>query len=84
MTNEAKQHFYKHMTAVAVSETEKIKQNMAEEAGQVSGINFMLDEMKKYLHNVETESEKKESKEPVKTKKRIIIDIGKVKALRNE
>ena len=81
MKDEAKQHFYKHMEEVAKTETYKIKQNIYEETGRMSGIKFMLDEIKIYLTNIGTENDKT-SEEHVKTKKRVIIDIGKVKALR--
>lgn len=91
MTNEEKAKFMQSMIKVAENETDLSKQRVAEETGRLSGINFMIQEMNFYLNNLEIKPEKSEvsnskiveKKAPDKTQsKRIIIDLGKVKALR--
>lgn len=91
MTKEEKAKFMQSMIKAAENETDLSKQRVAEETGRVLGINFMIQKMDNYLNNLEIEPEKSEvsnsktveKETPAKTQsKRIIIDLGKVRALR--
>ena len=90
MTKEEKTKFMQSMLKVAENETDHSKQRVSEETGRVLGINFMIHKMEDYFRNMETEpevapvqlNEKPKVEKPAKVKRKVVIDIGKAKALR--